>query len=113
MSERDPALYLTDIVDSGKAIQAYVDGLSFEACQSDRMRGAAVIREFEIIGEAVAKLPEHLKNKYPEVPWREIKDFRTLLIHAYFGIDPRIVWHTIEQDLPLLIAAAIDITHAL
>jgi len=68
-----------------------------------------VIREFEIVGEAVGKLPEDLKGQFPGVPWREIKDFRNILIHEYFGVDLRIVWNTIHQDLPLLLDAAAEI----
>jgi uncharacterized protein with HEPN domain len=106
MSERNYRLYLTDILDAGQAIQSYVATLDFESFQKDRMRYAASIREFEVIGEAVGKLPEELKIQYPEVPWREIKDFRNLLIHEYFGVDLRIVWNTIHQDLPPLLKAA-------
>lgn len=79
----------------------------------DRMRYAAVIREFEVIGEAVAKLPEILKAQYQDVPWREIKDFRNILIHEYFGVDLRIVWNAIHQDLPLLLAATHNMLRSL
>jgi uncharacterized protein with HEPN domain len=71
MSDRNCQLYLADIQDSGQAIQLYIDKFEFEDFCNDRMRYAAVIREFEIIGEAVGKLPEDLKAQYPEVSWRE------------------------------------------
>jgi uncharacterized protein with HEPN domain len=106
MSDRNYQLYLADIRDSGQAIQSYVKNLEFEDFCVDRMRYAAVIREFEIIGEAVGKLPENIKAQYQEVPWREIKDFRNILTHEYFGVDLRIVWNAIHQDLPLLLNAA-------
>lgn len=109
MSERNLQLYLTDIQDAGQAIQSYIDRFEFEDFCSDRMRYAAVIREFEVIGEAVGKLPDNLKAQYPDVPWREIKDFRNILIHEYFGVDLRIVWNTIHQDLPILLKATSDI----
>lgn len=109
MSERDCRLYLTDILDSGRAIQSYVANLGFEYFRGDRMRCSAVIREFEIIGEAVGKLPAELAARHPDVPWREIKDFRNLLIHEYFGIDLRIVWNAIHQELPVLLKAVADI----
>ena len=111
MSDRDFQLYLADIRDSGQAILSYIVGLEFEEFCNSRMRYAAVIREFEIIGEAVGKLSEDLKAQFPDVPWREIKDFRNILIHEYFGVDLRIVWNTIHQDLPLLLKAANDIDH--
>ena len=106
MSECNFELYLADILESGLAIQSYVQGIEFKGFADDRMRYSAVIREFEIIGEAVGKLPEDIKAKHPNVPWREIKDFRNMLIHEYFGVDLRIVWNAIHQDLPLLLDAA-------
>jgi uncharacterized protein with HEPN domain len=103
MSERSMLLYLQDILDSGTAIQSYVEGCAFDLFVRDRMRHSAVIREFEIIGEAVGKLPESMKETCPDVPWQDIKDFRNLLAHEYFGVDLEIVWNTICQDLPILL----------
>lgn len=74
-------------LESGIAIQSYVKGLTREAFVQDRMRYSAVIREFEIIGEAVGKLSAALKDEYPGVPWQDIKDFRNLLAQEYFGVD--------------------------
>lgn len=105
MHDRPNTLYLADICDSGRAIQSYVQGMSFEAFSQDRLRNAAVIREFEIIGEAVGKLPDETKSRFPDVAWREIKDFRNLLIHEYFGVDLAIVWNVIQQELPGLLHA--------
>lgn len=106
MSERDFRLYLTDILESGKAIQEYTSGYSFHDFSRDRKTYSAVIREFEIIGEAVGKLPEKIKQNHPDVEWQDIKDFRNLLIHEYFGVDLEIIWLVIQQDLPHLINAA-------
>ena len=110
MSERPTLLYFQDIQDSGKAILAYVDGVDYESFRLDRMRCAAVIREFEIIGEAVGKLPEEVKTKHPEVAWQDIKDFRNLLIHEYFGVDLQIVWNVIQQELPQLLEVVTGMT---
>lgn len=100
---RSYELYLNDIRESGEAIQSYVEGIAFEQFERDRMRCAAVIREFEIIGEAVAKLPDAMKDAFPDVPWRDIKDFRNLLIHEYFGVDIAIVWNVVSEELPGLL----------
>lgn len=105
MSERPQLLYCQDILDSGAAIVSYVQGIDFDAFEQGRMRYSAVIREFEIIGEAVGKLSEELKCKYPEIPWQDVKDFRNLLAHEYFGVDLEIVWNTIRDDLPMLMNA--------
>jgi uncharacterized protein with HEPN domain len=109
MSERDPRLYLSDILDSGGAIQEFVKGLSFEEFCNDRKTYSAVIREFEVIGEAVGKLFDELRQKHPNIEWQDIKDFRNLLVHEYFGIDPEIVWKIIQDDLPILMDAAREI----
>ena len=105
MSERPQLLYCQDILESGSAIQSYVKGMTCDSFAQDRMRYSAVIREFEIIGEAVGKLPAALKDGYPEIPWQDIKDFRNLLAHEYFGVDLEIVWNTIHNDLPMLMDA--------
>ena len=105
MSDRSPLLYCQDIIESGRAIQSYVQGASLNDFAKERMRYSAVIREFEIIGEAVGKLPAALKAEYADIPWQDIKDFRNLLAHEYFGVDLEIVWNTIQGDLPLLLCA--------
>ena len=105
MSDRDFRLYCTDILDSGGAILEFVKGLSFVEFRDDRKTYSAVIREFEIIGEAVGKLPGELKQGRPEVEWQDIKDFRNLLTLEYFGVDLEIVWKIIEEDLPILMDA--------
>lgn len=105
MSKRSDSLYCRDILEAGAAIRSYVEGIDFDAFVQDRMRYSAVIREFEIIGEAVGKLAAELKQAYPDVPWQDIKDFRNLLVHEYFGVDLEIVWNTIHDDLPILTEA--------
>jgi len=109
MSERDFRLYCADILDSGAAILEFVQGLSFEEFRDDRKTYSAVIREFEVIGEAVGKLPENLKGRRADVEWQDIKDFRNLLTHEYFGVDLKIVWKIIEEDLPILMDAIKEI----
>jgi len=109
MSKRSDRLYCRDILEAGVAIGSYVEGIDLDAFVRDRMRHSAVIREFEIIGEAVGKLAAELKLAYPAVPWQDIKDFRNLLAHEYFGIDLEIVWNTIHNDLPMLMEAVRNI----
>ena len=99
---RSQRLFLQDIKESAAAIFDYTQGLDFQGFTQDRKTYSAVIREFEIIGEAVKHLPPETINSYTQVHWRDIKDFRNLLIHEYFGVDFEIVWNTIWQDLPVL-----------
>ena len=112
MSERDFRLYCMDILDSGAAILEFISGLAFDQFSNDRKTYSAVIREFEIIGEAVGKLPEELKGRRPEVEWQDIKEFRNLLSHEYFGVDLEIVWKIIEDDLPVLMDAIREIVRS-
>ena len=109
MSNRAVNLYCIDIQDSGNAILEFVKGISFKEFENDRKTYSAVIREFEIIGEAVGKIPDELKQLRPDVEWQDIKDFRNLLIHEYFGIDLEIVWKIIQDDLPSLLDAINEI----
>ncbi len=102
MSERSYLLYLTDIIDAAEAIFAYTAEVDFTQFSNDRMRYSAVIREFEIIGEAVSKLSDEIKAAVPDVKWQDIKDFRNLLVHQYAGIDLEIVWNVVKEDLPHL-----------
>lgn len=105
MPERNIRLYLEDISESGRAIFEYVQEMSFDEFCSDRKTYSAVIREFEIIGEAVGKLPAGIKDRYSELQWQDIKDFRNILVHEYFGVDLEIVWNVIEEELPALLDA--------
>jgi len=104
MSERDFRLYLADILESGKAILEFTDNMSFQEFSNDRRTCSAVIREFAIIGEAVGKLPDGVKQNHPDIEWQDIKDFRNLLIHEYFGVDQEILWKAIHDDLPPLLS---------
>jgi len=112
MSERSDRLYVLDIKEAIEAIYSYVDGISREDFKLDRMRFSAVIREFEVIGEAVGKLNDEVKKNYPDIHWQDIKDFRNMLIHEYFGVDLDIVWNVIQEDMPVLFRAIIEIERA-
>ena len=102
MSKRDQKLYLYDIRDSIEAIFSYISDMDKDEFIQDRKTYSAVIREFEIIGEATKNLSEDIIEKYNEIEWRDIVDFRNILIHEYFGVDFDIVWNVIRQDLPRL-----------
>ena len=102
MSRRDERLFLQDIADSVAAILEFTSGLDVDEFSKNRLVYSATIREFEIIGEATVHLSSELLNKYDAIAWRDLKDFRNILIHEYFGVDHHIVWNTIQNDLPQL-----------
>lgn len=81
-------------------IQKFTRGLSESDFHNNELVQSAVIRQFEIIGEAATNISEVTKDKYPEVEWRIIKDFRNLLIHEYFRVDASEVWYSIQFDIP-------------
>lgn len=99
---RDHVLFLEDILDSIDKIEDYTEDLTYEDFQEDEKTIDAVVRNFEIIGEAVNNIPESLKKRYPEVEWKEAIGFRNVMIHEYFGVDKEAVWETIEKNLPAL-----------
>jgi len=97
---RDYKLYIDDILEAARKIEEYVEGLTFDDFAQDSKTIDAVIRNFEIIGEAGKEVPEEIKAKYPDIPWREMAGMRDKLIHAYFGVKIEVVWQTIKQRLP-------------
>lgn len=100
MSKRDDHLLLIDILEAASNIFDYLDCTdTYEAFISDKKTMDAVIRNFEIIGEASSRISSDFKLSYPHIEWREMSDFRNKLIHEYFGIDYEIVWNTIHDEL--------------
>ena len=103
MSRRDSLLLLEDIVAAAQKIKRYTSGLDYETFHSDDRTVDAVVRNFEIIGEAANRLAEDFKILHPEIEWNRIRGFRNRIVHEYFGIDYRIVWAIIETYLDDLI----------
>jgi uncharacterized protein with HEPN domain len=99
---REQSLYLRDILDAMLAIEVFVEGMDFDAFKEDDKTSSAVIRKFEIIGEAVKRISEDIKSKYPQVPWKEMSGMRDRLIHFYFGVKHELVWHTIKDVIPVV-----------
>ena len=99
MSRREPLLLLEDIIESIQKIQKYTAGFSKDAFLIDDKTVDAVIRNFEIIGEAANRIPDEIKDKFQLINWHRIIGFRNRIVHDYMGIDYEIVWEIIEKDL--------------
>ncbi|MCX5718542.1 MAG: DUF86 domain-containing protein [Nitrospirae bacterium] len=110
---RNISLYLQDILDAMLAVERFVEGMSFDEFKTDDKTSSAVIRKFEIIGEAAKQVPEEIRNKYPLIPWKEMAGMRDRLIHFYFGIKYELVWHTIKDVIPQVKPAIQDILRSL
>jgi len=100
MSERTQSACLQDIRDAITSIIEYTQTMEYDDLLGDRRTQDAVIRNLEVIGEAVKLLSKETRNSYPEVPWHAIAGMRNKLIHEYFGINLDIVWEVIRDDLP-------------
>ena len=100
--KRDILLFIEDILNGIKNIEEFAKGLNKKKFSKDNLRQSAVIRQLEIIGEAVKNIPNSFRDKYPSIAWKDIAGFRDVLSHAYFGVDMSRVWNIIEKDLPTL-----------
>jgi uncharacterized protein with HEPN domain len=98
--KRDPILYLEDIALSMRRVQEYIQGLDFQKFKWDYKTVDAVIRNFEVIGEASKNLPQFIKDKYLNIPWEEMYRLRNRITHEYFGIDYEILWDIATKNLP-------------
>ena len=100
--KRDVGLFIEDILNSIKNIEEFARNLDKEKFSKDILRQSAIIRQLEIIGEAVKNMPNSFREKYPRIAWKDIAGFRDILSHAYFGVNLDRVWKITESDLPKL-----------
>ena len=103
MRPRDWRIRIQDIVDAARKIIVHTGAMDFEAFEGDEWSIDAALRNLTVIGEAAARIPDEVCAQYPEVPWRDMRDMRNIVVHEYFGVDLTIVWSTIREDLPALI----------
>lgn len=105
MSKREPVNLLEDILQSAENIFNYTNNVTYNDFVSNKMMIDAVVRNFEIIGEAANRLPDEFKDQCPQIDWYKIRGLRNRIVHNYFGIDYDIIWLTKENYLPILIVS--------
>jgi len=103
--ERDPRVYLDDILEAGSKAREFTRGLSYEEFSSDDRTAFAVIRALEIVGEAAKGVSPETRALAEDVPWKSMRGMRDKLIHAYAGVDLEVVWRTVEEDPPAAMEA--------
>jgi uncharacterized protein with HEPN domain len=109
---RREELYLADLVDNARAVQEYLDGVSREQWDGDRVLRDAVLYRLLLLGEIASALPDGLRDRYPDVAWRHIRAFRNLAVHHYFGVDWAVVWQIAQEEPHVLEEQALSIIRA-
>lgn len=102
MTDRD-RIYLEHVLEAISRIQQFVEGMDKKGFESNILIQDAVIRNFEIIGEAAKRLSAAFTGSHPELPWQDMAGMRDKLIHHYLDVDLDVVWMTIEKDIPVLL----------
>ena len=110
---RNYTIYLRDILNAIASINEFVKKHNFESFKKDDLVSSAVVIKFEIIGEAAKNIPVSVRNRYPDIPWKEMAGMRDRLIHSYFGIKYELVWNTIKTVFPAIKPAIKKITDEL
>ena len=103
MSPREWVERIRDILDAISEIQAFTMGMNYDAFKADAKTIRAVELDFIVIGEAANQLPADIEERHPEIPWSLMRAMRNRLVHVYFAVDPRLLWDTINNDLPVLV----------
>ena len=103
MSKRTAEILLQDMQIALRRVLHYTKNIDFEAFEEDTMCLDAVVRNLEIVGEAVRRLPEDFKESHHEIPWHRIAGMRNRIVHDYFGIDNGIIWQIVQADAPELL----------
>jgi len=102
MKRREYGDYIDDIVVSIGDVEEFIHGMTYDEFLRDKKTVNAVVRSIEVIGEAAKHIPKSIKDKSPDIPWKEIIGMRNKVTHEYFGVDNKIVWNTAAKFFPVL-----------
>ncbi|MEN6516755.1 MAG: DUF86 domain-containing protein [Methanospirillum sp.] len=103
MSSRSAAVLVDDMMEAAERALGYVDGYAYPAFVADGRTFDAVLRNLEVLGEAAAQVPAPFRDRYPEIPWRQVVGLRNVVVHRYFAVDPETVWTIVTGQLPSLL----------
>jgi len=94
--------YVEDVIEAMNDALSFIEGIEYDDFVKEKKTVYAVMRAIEVIGEAVKKIPDDVKERYPKIPWKKMAGMRDKPIHEYFGVDLKRVWKTIKEDIPNL-----------
>ena len=97
-------LFLIDMIECATKALRYADGLTLDTFRSDSLRKDAIVRNLELLGEAAKKIPDDVRRRHPDIPWRNVAGLRDILAHSYFAVDDGVLWDVVERHLPELLA---------
>jgi uncharacterized protein with HEPN domain len=100
--KKNDSFFLQHILDAAERIQRHIHCTDQQAFLVNELIQDAVLRQLEIIGEAVKHLSAALRNNNPDIPWKSIAGTRDELIHHYFGLNMDIIWQAVQNDIPIL-----------
>ena len=101
---RSDSAYLADMVQAARDAMEFTAGLTLPELIRSRLHQHAVLKALEIVGEAASQVSVEARDQFPMIPWHELIGMRNRVVHAYFSIDFSVVWRTVHEDLPALIA---------
>jgi uncharacterized protein with HEPN domain len=94
--------FVEDILDGMNKAEILLEGVSYSQFETDFRINFAVVRALEIIGEAAKRIPEQVRQRYPDIPWKGMAGMRDRIIHGYDNVDLQIVWDVVKRDIPQL-----------